>query len=205
MATLNLGKLYQGGQEFLLRSTDIYDVATKQNLATYIAANNATIAGLEAAIAGKAPVTIVPDITARDAQANVVTGTLTWVQDATSDSSVGSGAAAYLAMVNGGSVTWTKVAEAESMDIVFDWANIQNKPTSAVADIDDAVTKRHEHTNKDVLDGISADASTSNLVYNGVELGGFTGTAVGATLADATDYTTKMQIVVEAYDPDASV
>jgi len=206
MATLNLGKLYQGGQEFLLRSTDIYDVATKKTLAQYIAATDTAISGLEAAIAGKAPVTIVSDIAARDAQSNVITGALCWVQDASSDSSVTSGAAAYLASVSGDPavVTWTKVAEAESMDVVLQWGNIQGKPSSAVADIDDAVSKKHEHANKTVLDAISANSTSGNLVYNNVELGEFTGISVGATLAGATDNATQLQIVVEEYDPEAS-
>jgi len=206
MATLKLGKLYQAGQEFLLRSTDIYDTSVKQTLAQYIASTNTAIAGLEAALAGKAPVSIVADLTARDALTNVITGALCWVQDASADSSVDSGAAAYLASVAGDPavVTWTKVAEAESMDVVLQWGNIQGKPSSAVADIDDAVAKKHEHANATVLAGLSADGTSGNLVYNGVELGGFTGVSVGSSLAGATDNTTQLQIVVEEYDPEAS-
>jgi hypothetical protein len=101
-------------------------------------------------------------------------------------------------------VTWTKVAEAESMDVVLQWGNIQGKPSSAVADIDDAVSKKHEHANKTVLDAISANSTSGNLVYNNVELGEFTGISVGATLAGATDNATQLQIVVEEYDPEAS-
>lgn len=51
----------------------------------------------------------------------------------------------FIAQVN--EPGWTKVAEAESIDVVLQWANIQGKPNSAVADIDDAVGKRHTHNN----------------------------------------------------------
>ena len=52
------------------------------------------------------------------------------------------------------------------MDINFSWANLSGKPTSSVADIDDAVSKRHAHANKTQLDKIDQDAS-GNLTYNG--------------------------------------
>ena len=51
--------------------------------------------------------------------------------------------------------TGTKIAEYESMDVVLQWNDIQGKPTSAVADIDDAVANRHSHANKALLDPIS--------------------------------------------------
>ena len=204
MATLNLGKIYDNGQLVNLQSTEVYDRATKQFLSQFISGTNTAIAGLEAAIAGKAPVRVVADITARDALTNVITGDLVWVTDASADQTVESGAACYLASVASSVVTWTKVAEAESMDLVISWADIQNKPSSTVAEIDQAVTDSHVHANATVLDGISADATSGNLKYNNVELGKFTGIASGATLGAATDYSDKLQIVVEAYDPDAS-
>lgn len=203
MASLRLGKLYQNGQAFYLRSDDVYDVATKQTFAQYVAANNTRVANLESALAGKAPVHIVADMNARDALTDVITGTLCWVRDAADDSTVASGAAAYLASVDGNSVTWEKVAEAESMDVVIQWANIQGKPNSSVEDIDDAVSKKHEHANKAIIDAISTNATSGNLVFNNVELGAYTGTAVGTSLEGATDYSAKLQIVVEEYDPEA--
>jgi hypothetical protein len=45
------------------------------------------------------------------------------------------------------------------MDVVINWANIQNKPTSSVVDIDDAVTKKHTHTNKTELDKVGEDGN----------------------------------------------
>ena len=205
MATLALGKIYQNGNLVNLRTNEIYDPATKQYVSQFIADTNTAIAGLESSIAGKAPVKVVADNTARDALTNVINGDLVWSLDASADSTVTSGAACYLAQVSGepATVTWTKVAEAESMDLVLRWADIQDKPSSTVAAIDQAVTDSHTHSNATVLDGISADGTSGNLVFNNVELGGFTGTAVGASLGAATDYTAKLQIVVEDFDPEA--
>jgi hypothetical protein len=45
------------------------------------------------------------------------------------------------------------------MDLIVNWADIQNKPTSSVADIDDAVTKKHTHTNKTQLDKVGEDGN----------------------------------------------
>lgn len=200
MAVIKLHRFFdEAGNVQKFYSEDVYDKTTKQTIAQYIAATNTEIAGLKSALAGKPAVEIVADLDARDALTDVISGTLCWVEDATADSTVDSGAAAYLAQVNGNTVTWVKVAEAESLDVVLQWANIQGKPTSAVADIDDAVSKRHTHDNKTVLDGITEDETTGNLVYNGVELNGETGIAYGTSVADATDFTGKLIIVVEDY------
>ena len=205
MATLALGKIYQNGNLVNLRTNEIYDPATKQYVSQFIANTNTAIAGLESSIAGKAPVKVVADNAARDVLTNVINGDLVWSLDASADSTVTSGAACYLAQVSGdpATVTWTKVAEAESMDLVLRWGDIQDKPSSTVAAIDQAVTDSHTHTNATVLDAIGKDSTSNNLTFNGVELGGFTGTAVGASLAAANDYTAKLQIVVEDFDPEA--
>lgn len=102
------------------------------------------------------------------AGADVAEGQLVWVNDAsTGDSSVASGWAIYRKQVDTDPASkdystlaaWTKVSEGESLDVVVQWANIQGKPTSSVADIDDAVEKKHTHTNKAALDDL-ADATT---------------------------------------------
>jgi hypothetical protein len=49
----------------------------------------------------------------------------------------------------------------------LNWSGLQGKPNSAVADIDDAVTKKHSHPNKTQLDLIGQDAQ-GNFTYNGV-------------------------------------
>lgn len=89
---------------------------------------------------------------------------LVYVLDATGDTTVSSGAASYL--VNPNSNTIEKLSEFESLDMISTWANLEDKPMSAVADIDDAVAKRHTHANKATLD-LLADAS-GKLTYNGV-------------------------------------
>jgi len=113
--------------------------------------------------AGASDLAIVADIAARNALAP--SGNLyVYVQDATGDATVASGGATYL--YNHATTTWIKVSEAESMDVVLQWTNIQGGPASTPANIDDAVTKRHAHSNKTQLDKIDEDGS-GNLTYNG--------------------------------------
>lgn len=128
-------------------------------------ANNG-YAGLDAT--GKVPVSQLPDsikeirvvatIAARDAIASPFAGLRVHVIDATADTSVTTGWAEYLYTGS----AWTKVAEKESIDVVLDWANIQNKPTSTVANIDDAVAKKHTHANQAILDA-TTEAFTTEL------------------------------------------
>jgi hypothetical protein len=85
------------------------------------------------------------------------------VLDATGDPSVASGAATYVYQLS--NTTWYKISEAESLDVVLNWASIVNKPTSAVADIDDAVTKRHSHSNLSTLNSLGDSGGL--LTYSG--------------------------------------
>ena len=115
------------------------------------------------ASAGINNLTIVADIAARDA----LTPTdpiQVYVTDATGDGTVASGGAFYLYNPTGD--TWIKTGESESLDVVLSWANIQDKPTSSVTDIDDAVSKRHTHGNKTQLDKIDEDGN-GHMTYNG--------------------------------------
>lgn len=97
---------------------------------------------------------VVADITARDAIDVASSGTTqVLVLDATADSTVAAGAATYVGY--GDPVTWTKISEYESMDVVLQWGNIQGRPTSTVAQIDDAVAQAHSHANKALLDTLS--------------------------------------------------
>ena len=114
------------------------------------------IVSLSAAIAGQTGVVVVDDIAARDAIAAPKVGDQCWVKDATGDATVTAGAAKYL--YESAEKGWVKTAEAESMDVVLKWADVQDKPSSAVADIDDAVAKKHEHANKADLDKLSVSA-----------------------------------------------
>ncbi len=52
------------------------------------------------------------------------------------------------------------------------WANITGKPTSTVDNIDDAVTKRHTHSNQSILDATTASFTTAlNTKLTGVATG----------------------------------
>lgn len=116
------------------------------------------------AIAGFNTVIIAATIAARDAL-TLTTNQLVLVTDASADATVTVGAAMYV--WDAASPGYTKVTEYESLDLVLNWANLQDKPTSLVAEIDDAVTKRHAHANLAVLDGVGEDGN-SELTYGGV-------------------------------------
>lgn len=109
------------------------------------------------------PIKVVSDIAARDVLDTSVI-VMAIVIDATDDDTVSSGSALYA--YNETSSLWIKLSEVESMDLVLSWSNLEDKPTSIVADIDDAVTKAHTHDNKAVLDQL--DVSDGQLTYNGV-------------------------------------
>jgi hypothetical protein len=89
-----------------------------------------------------------------------------YVKNATGDTSVTLGGATYLYDPAASGNKWSKVSEAESLYLVLQCSNIQNKPTSTVSDIDDAVTKKHTHSNKTTLDSLTTDVD-GNLLVNG--------------------------------------
>lgn len=106
---------------------------------------------------------VVADIAARDAL-TLTENTLVLVKDATADPTVSVGAATYI--YDAALTTYTKIAEYESLDLTLSWSNIVGKPTSSVIDIDDAVTKRHSHTNMTQLNKVGEDGN-GNFTYNG--------------------------------------
>ena len=61
--------------------------------------------------------------------------------------------------------TWVKVAEAESLDVSLEWDSIPGRPTSEPTYIDDAVSKRHLHTNLTQLNKIGEEGG--ELTYGG--------------------------------------
>ncbi len=109
------------------------------------------------------------NITARNSL-SLSKSTFVYVADATADATVAAGAAMYL--FDSATTTWHKVTEYESLDLVLNWDNVTGKPNSSVADIDDAVTKRHSHANMAVLDLLTAPSG--QLLYNGAPVGGVT-------------------------------
>ena len=106
---------------------------------------------------------VVADIAARDALAPSKV-TFAVVLDATGDTTVLSGAATYV--FDPVALTWTKIAEYESMDVVADWNSLINKPSSTVTAIDAAVAASHTHGNMPVLDKLGEDLA-GNVTYNG--------------------------------------
>lgn len=117
---------------------------------------DASISGLS----GEMP--IVADIAARNAL-SPTKNTQVLVLDATGDPTVASGAATYLYRV--ATTSWIKLNEAESLDLVLQWANIQGRPTSSPTAIDTAVDNSHTHPNKTQLDKVGENAD-GFLTYN---------------------------------------
>ena len=112
--------------------------------------------------ASRGQLSVVENISGRNAIEKKVTGSEVFVKDPTGDSTVTSGAARYL----WDGSNWIKVAESESMDLRLSYDNLEGKPTSSVTDIDNAVQLRHSHSNKTQLDKIGED-SNGNLTYGG--------------------------------------
>lgn len=114
--------------------------------------------------AASSPIDIVANIAARDALTAAATmNRIILVTDATGDPTVASGAALYV--WNEGQSTITKIAEYEGMDVTLTWASIQGRPTSSVSQIDDAVSKRHTHSNMTALNKIGEAGGA--LTYDG--------------------------------------
>ena len=104
---------------------------------------------------------VVEDISCRNALNDKTT--LVYVKNATGDSTVKSGGATYI--YDTSATNWVKVSEAESMDLVFSWNNLQDKPKSTINAIDTAVANSHTHSNKTQIDAIGDIGG--KLTYNG--------------------------------------
>lgn len=113
---------------------------------------------------GAAALEIVADIAARDALvATLGANAMILVIDASADATVTGGSALYAYGASNAAVY--KLAEYESMDVVMQWSALVGGPSSTPAQIDDAVSLRHNHANKATLDKLGADAD--GLTYNG--------------------------------------
>lgn len=117
---------------------------------------------INASISGITTLQVVADIPARNAL-NPSNNRLVLVLNATGDATVTSGAATYLYQLS--TTSWIKISEAESLDLVLQWANIQGRPTSSASAIDAAVNNSHTHFNKTQLDKIGENAN-GLLTYN---------------------------------------
>lgn len=116
------------------------------------------------ALAVKLEYATIPDML-KATTTEVFPGQLVMVVNATGDDTVDTGWAIYRRLADATDLStigaWQKIAEKESLDVVVNWANIDGKPNSTVADIDDAVDKKHTHENKATLDKF-IDASTES-------------------------------------------
>lgn len=114
------------------------------------------------ALAGLNALEVVPNIAARDALV-LERNAMALVIDATADPTVNAGSALY-AYIKADDA-WVKVAEYESLDVVFQWSSIQGRPSSTPAQIDTAVSQAHTHANKAVLDKFTE--SEGQVLYDG--------------------------------------
>ncbi|TLX65059.1 hypothetical protein DN820_01730 [Stutzerimonas nosocomialis] len=112
---------------------------------------------------------IVADIAARDTLIEALdANAMILVVDASGDPTVEAGSALYAYADDTDTVY--KIAEYESMDVVVQWSEIEGRPQSTPAQIDNAVSQAHSHANKAVLDELS---DTGNeLYYRGTRVGG---------------------------------
>ena len=145
---------------------DIYVTGTDAAEVRHVFNKAEINSAIASAVSSFSNLNVVVDIAARDAMTpdRVM---LVLVKDATADTTVKAGGASYV--YEPATTTWTKIAEYESMDLSLTWAGLEGKPTSAVADIDDAVTKRHSHANKVELDKITEDGN-GEMLYNGLHI-----------------------------------
>jgi hypothetical protein len=115
------------------------------------------------AVSGLSSIEVVADITARDAL-TLTENTQVLVIDASADPTVTSGAATYI--WDNANTQFVKISEFESLDVVLDWNNLVNGPTSSAAAIDLAVANSHTHANKTELDKIDEDVNGC-MTYDG--------------------------------------
>ena len=103
--------------------------------------------------------TELPDIDALLHASNIDYGILVMVIDATGDPSVDSGWAVYRRKKNSDEYWelsgWDKVIEGESVEVDLIWDLIPGKPSSAIEDIDQMVEDAHNHSQLEVINGIS--------------------------------------------------
>lgn len=118
---------------------------------------------VNASLTAVSNIQVVENIGARDGL-NPTSTVYVYVKDATGDGSVKAGGATYL--WDTGTSAWVKISEAESMDIATTWDALTGKPDSSAAQIDQAVTNMHTHTNMTQLNKIGEDGQ-GNLTYGG--------------------------------------
>lgn len=148
--------------------TDVSSVphgTTNTSMVTGISNPLIAIMKAEAITAAGNEMQVFADIATRDA-ATITSNAAVLVTDASADPTVTAGAAMYLYELTPD--TFTKVSEFESLDVNATWAALTGKPTSLVADIDDAVMNRHTHGNTAEITKIGETAG--KMTYDGVSI-----------------------------------
>jgi hypothetical protein len=172
--------------------TDVRHLITAQEVDSKIAdANKANAEMITAA-----------DIAERD-KMELTQNQLVLVLDASADATVAKGKAVYFFTF--ADKTWTKIYEFEGMDVVLQWADIQNKPKSKIEDIDLAAERAVAH--KETVEAI--DVLTATLTGNQKILAGISEDADGFLSYNKVSLTTKNFMgdssdpsAVDAYTPD---
>jgi len=150
-------------------SADIMEIYMSDNTGTSLKRilNETDIQTLiDDSMSGISAIQVVDDIASRDSLTWTGNGKV-YVKDASSDSTVDSGGAEYI--YDFSTSTYIKASEAESLDLIVQWANISGAPTYSATAIDTAVSNSHTHTNKTQLDLIGQDGD-GDATYNGVKI-----------------------------------
>lgn len=142
---------------------EVYATGNTPDVVKRILNENDIRALIQAEISGFNTIQIVQNIAERN-NLNPTSAIFVLVLDASDDPTVNSGSASYI--YNPSTQQWIKIAEYESMDFVLSWDNIQGRPSSSPAMIDDAVAKRHTHANMTQLNKVGED-SQGNFQYGG--------------------------------------
>ena len=133
---------------------------------------------------------VVANVSERDAIADKFSGLAVYVKDATGDATVARGGAYYI--YDGGA--WLKTAESESLDVVLNWAAIEDKPTTIAGyGITDAVN---------VSEIVAAPAANKVLRLNG---DGKLPADVTGNAATASKFAAKVNIGINGDDVVAAV
>ena len=173
---LKLGSLMVNDVPVKLTSSEVYDKTSKQSLAEFITAYKAWKDTVDGFLTGEATENGVMDRLVELVEA--IKSNKDTIETLTS------GMVSAEDIINDLTTGGTdKVLSAE-----------QGKALKALID---AI---HVFENQETLDGISTNSATGNLTFNGKELNGETGIAVGASSEAAKDYTAKLQIIVEDFD-----
>lgn len=173
MAKLALGKILVNDELLKTSSADVYDPTTGESLAQQITSIKASLAG----ISGEEVSQLKQDLTALE------TTLQTFLTGEDDDNGALDRLKELIAAIQ---------ANKDSIA-----ALVADKVTKD--ELDSLITrvKALEEKNWTLLDGISTNEATGNLVFNGKELTGETGIAIGGSAEAASVYNGKIKIVVE--------